>query len=112
MGSVQGTEITQMWVTFAVTKVLAGKQGVCAEMPKTTTRKEVRSVFPDGTEQQANSSDKSLVSSSGAAESAALDRSLAAIVRAWPTLDERSKDAIFSVASRAIQNAARASQKR
>jgi hypothetical protein len=63
-------------------------------------------MIPDGTEQQVNSSEKPLDSSSGAAECPALDTGLAIVIDAWPVLCPRSHSIIASMARKAIEKAA------
>ena len=55
-------------------------------------------MLPVGTEQQPESSGNTHVPSRGAAESTALDTSLAVVIRAWPVLDQQTRDVIVSLA--------------
>jgi hypothetical protein len=54
-------------------------------------------LLPDGMEQPLNSSGKSPISSSGAAESAALDAELATVFAAWPFLSAHTRSVIMAI---------------
>ena len=60
---------------------------------------------PVGTEHQSVSSGKTMVSSSGAAESAAVDVELAIVVGAWPLLTAHSRSIVLGIARKsAVRN--------
>ena len=61
---------------------------------------------PDGTEQQLKSPEKTTVSSSSAAESAAIDAQLAIVIDAWPSIAPHSRSIMVGMARKAIEKAA------